>query len=94
MLEAVRVGVHQNLFCAVEQALLIKVLTHQLRQGKPGVLTLCRIEEKFSREIKRTLDESIIELAAVSLEEVPLVFYSSPVHVPPLIELHYQVAYA
>ena len=94
MLEAVRVGVHKNLFCPVEQALLIKVLTHQLWQGKSGVLTLCRIEINLSRKIIRILDESIVELIFVSLEELPLVLDCSPMHVPPLIELHNQVASA
>ena len=92
MLEAVRIGVHENLFCAVEQALLIKVLAHQLRQSKTWIFALCRIEEYFPSKINRILDESIVELVAVGLQEVSLVLNSSLVHVLPHIELHYEVA--
>jgi hypothetical protein len=92
MLEAVRVRMHENLFCSIEQALLIKVLAHQLRQSKTWIFALCWIEEDFPSKINRILDESIVELVAMGLQEVLLVLNSSLVHVLPHIELHYEVA--
>jgi hypothetical protein len=94
MLEAVRIGMHENLFCAIEQTFLIKVLAHQLRQSKSWIFALCWIEKYFPSKINRILDESIVELVAVCLQEVLLVLNSSLVHVFPHIVLHNEVALA
>ena len=82
---------HQYLFCAIEEALLVIVFSHQLRQSKPRVFALSGIKEDLSRKILGTLNESIVELGSMRSQEGVLAIDSCFVHVSPLCELLLEV---